>query len=272
MEMLGTVTRWGQGLVRWAGRDRDSLRQGLTLVLAGGQIVTTAVVVATGADRITSGDQSATTRLVPAGYTFGIWSVIYAGTLAYGIYQALPGQRREALLRRIGLPTAGVFLGTSVWLVAAQRDWIWVTVVVFFTMLLLLLGVMEEFVRQGAPRSAAERFLVVLPLSIYAGWASVATFANLSVALKATGRPPLGGDEVGEAVALLVTAGLVALAVTLRHRGNLGYALTVVWALVGIVAANAGRTPGATVALVAGGEAVLVALCSLRQPARPAHR
>jgi hypothetical protein len=37
---------------------------------------------------------------VPAGYVFSIWSLIYAGLLAYTIYQALPAQRSNQRLRR----------------------------------------------------------------------------------------------------------------------------------------------------------------------------
>src|SRR5512137_2444645 len=40
--------------------------------------------------------------VVPAGYVFSIWSVIYLGLLAFTIYQALPSRRADPLLRRLG--------------------------------------------------------------------------------------------------------------------------------------------------------------------------
>ncbi len=240
----------------------DRLRQALNLAFALGQVLTTALVVATGADRITGDDPATTTRLVPADYAFGIWGVIYGGSLAYAVYQALPSRREDELLRQIGPFTAAAFLGTSLWLIAAQRGWIWPTVAVFFGILAALLGAFVGLIRLGAPRTTAERFCVVLPVSVYTGWATVATIANVSTALKASGFGGFGLVAGAWAVALLIVAG-IALFVTLVSRGNVWYALTIVWALVGIAVANLTREPSPTVAAVAGGAAVLIALAAL---------
>src|SRR5258706_4135095 len=42
------------------------------------------------------------TPLLAAGWTFAIWAPIYAGFLAYAVYQLLPGQRRREIHRRTG--------------------------------------------------------------------------------------------------------------------------------------------------------------------------
>ena len=39
---------------------------------------------------------------VPAGYVFSIWGLIYLGLLAFTIFQALPTQRENPRLARIG--------------------------------------------------------------------------------------------------------------------------------------------------------------------------
>ena len=39
---------------------------------------------------------------VPAGYVFSIWGFIYIGLIAYAIFQALPSQRENPRLRRVG--------------------------------------------------------------------------------------------------------------------------------------------------------------------------
>ncbi len=242
----------------------DRLRQALNLAFALGQVLTTALVVATGADNITGDDPGAITPIVPAGYAFGIWGVIYGGSLAYAVYQALPSRREDELLRRIGPFTAAAFPGTSLWLIAAQRGWIWPTVAVFFGILAALLGAFVGLIRLGAPRTTAERFCVVLPVSVYTGWATVATIANVSTALKASGFGGFGLAAGAWAVAMLIVAAGIALFVTLVSRGNVWYALTIVWALVGIAVANLTREPSPAVAVVAGGAAVLIALAALR--------
>ena len=38
----------------------------------------------------------------PAGYVFSIWGLIYLGLIAFAIYQVLPAQRDNPLLKRIG--------------------------------------------------------------------------------------------------------------------------------------------------------------------------
>ena len=63
----------------------DRLRQALNLACALGQALTTALVVATGADNITGDDPGVITPIVPADYAFGIWGVIYGGSLAYAV-------------------------------------------------------------------------------------------------------------------------------------------------------------------------------------------
>ncbi len=45
----------------------------------------------------------------------------------------------------------------------------------------------------------------------------------------------------------------IALFVILQSQGNIGYTLTVAWALIGIMVANIVRTPNLPIAIVAGG-------------------
>ena len=105
---------------------------------------------------------------------------------------------------------------------------------VFFGILAALLGAFVGLIRLGAPRTPAERFCAVLPVGVYTGWATVATFANVATALKAPGF------------------------------GGFGLSVTIVWALVRIAIANLTRGPSPPVAVVAGGAAVLIALAALR--------
>lgn len=242
----------------------DWVRQGMNVVAAFGQIVATVLTVVAGAERITSDEAATVTPLVPAGYAFGIWGLIYAGSLAYAVYQALPSRREDALLRRIGPFTAAAFAGTSLWLFTAQRGWLWPTVAVFFGILAALLGAFVQFIRLDAPRTGAERFLVVLPVSVYTGWATVATVANTSTALQGSGFGGFGLPAAEWAVAMLLVAGAIAAFVTLVSRGNIWYALTIVWALLGIVVANVTRESNPPVAAAAAAMAALIALATVR--------
>ena len=231
------------------GPARDGLRQALNLAGAAGQILATVYVVARGTvdyfDEPTAGVDP---PIIPAGYAFSIWGPIYAGSLAYAIYQALPAQRARPLLRRLGFPTALAFGATTAWLLVAQRpERVWGTVALILVITGGLAAAFRELVRHrragGAPFARGERYLVVAPLSVFLGWCSVATFANAFSALRATGLTAPGGAEPAlAALAIAAAAGGAAWA-TVASRGNAWYALTVVWALTAIVAANAGRPP-----------------------------
>lgn len=43
-------------------------------------------------------------NFVPAGYVFSIWGLIYLGLIAFAIFQALPSQRDNALVKQISQP------------------------------------------------------------------------------------------------------------------------------------------------------------------------
>ncbi len=105
--------------------------------------------------------------------------------------------------------------------------------------------------------------LVVLPISVYTGWASVATVANTSTALKATGFSGTIFADTTWAVLMLIVAGMIGSFVTYVSRGNGAYALTVMWALVGIMVANVIDAPNVAVATAASCMAAIIALVLL---------
>ncbi|HEU5318684.1 MAG TPA: hypothetical protein VFX49_21400, partial [Chloroflexota bacterium] len=246
----------------------DVTRRLLNLALSFGQSATTAYVATTGADPITNSDPAYTTLMVPAGYAFSIWGPIYAATAAYGVYQARPALAEDPLLRRVGRWTAPAFLGTSVWLLAAQRRWVWTTVVVFAGMLVSLWRALREIQVHEAEHGAltpAQRWLVRAPLSVFAGWSSAAVLANVSIALKVSGLLPSVGVERAAVSGLTLTAGAVGATATRALRGNAWYAATVLWALVALVVANVGRRePGPAAAAGVSAIAVVAALLGSR--------
>ena len=53
---------------------------------------------------------------VPAGYVFSIWGLIYLALSAFAVYQALPAQRENPHLRRIGYLFALSCVANSAWI------------------------------------------------------------------------------------------------------------------------------------------------------------
>ena len=238
---------------------RDYTRQLLNLVLSIGMPATTALAFATGTsfEEATRSDVGEP-MIVPAGYAFAIWTLIYGGCVAYGVYQFGAARRDDPLLCGIGFFTASAFLGTCAWLVFARFNLVWFTVGCIVWMLVSLAGAFRGILTHPRRFTAAEHWLVVMPVSVFLGWVTVATFANTAAALKVSGWLDVGLPERGWTVLMLLAAGAIASVVVVASRGNAWYAGTIAWALVAIVVANVVRqNPG--VAAAAGAMAVVVA-------------
>jgi hypothetical protein len=239
----------------------DRLRQICTLVFAVGQVVTPAVTPLLGLPFVGSVSDRYPTYVVPAGYAFSIWSLIFVLSIAYGVWQMLPAQRENPLLRRVGWLTAAAFAGSTLWQIVFPAGMYGVSVVLIVITLLSLAMAVGRMAGWRTPWTGAERWLVWIACGIYLGWITVATVANAAQALVAAGVSELGLGAEAWGIVMLIAAGLIASAVTLATR-NAGYPLAVIWALVAVFVAR--RVPPVvtqsdTVAYVALGAAALVA-------------
>jgi hypothetical protein len=170
---------------------------------------------------------------VPAGYVFSIWGLIYIGLLAFAVYQALPAQRENPRLRKIGYWFALSCLANSVWIFMWHYNLFPLSLLV---MLVLLAALLVIYLRLDIGRtrvSTVERWCVNIPFSVYLGWITVATVANVTDVLYDLGWNGFGiAPETWAVIMLIIAAGLgVAMAVT---RRDVAYLLVLVWAFAGI--------------------------------------
>lgn len=170
---------------------------------------------------------------VPAGYVFSIWGLIYLGLIAFGIYQALPSQRENPRLRATGWWIVLSGLANSTWIFLWHYEQFPLTVVV---MLLLLVTLILIYTRLGTGRttvSTAEKWTVRLPFSLYLGWISVATVANISSLLDYVNWDRFGlSQEIW--MTIMLVAVLVITVAMLFTRRDAVYAAVILWALAGI--------------------------------------
>ncbi len=242
---------------------RDLLRQGLNLLLSITQFAA-AILTFSGqfGDQLFYSDRR-DPLIVPADYTFSVWGVIFPASIAYGIYQALPAQRNNPLLQRIGWWTAFAFGCITLWSPSTLFDPLRYTVPLFFGALGGLIYALYQ-ISQQRTLSRAERWLVAAPLGVYAAWCTVGTIANTSTSLFGLGYTDPVFAEQTWAVIMLLVGGAISSFMTTVSRGNWGYALTIIWAFVGIVVANVVDHPNTPVAIVAGSMAALVGVALLR--------
>jgi hypothetical protein len=170
---------------------------------------------------------------VPAGYVFAIWGIIYIGWIAFSIYQALPGQRQNPRLRNLGYLFALAGLFNAAWLFCWHYNLFGSSVLVMLILLgLLIAGYLKLDV--GRTRSVtAEKWCLDVPFSLYLGWITVATIANLTAWLYFIEWTGFGIAPASWAVLMLTAACLIGLGVA-RMRRDPVYPLVLAWSFVGI--------------------------------------
>lgn len=170
---------------------------------------------------------------VPSGYVFSIWGLIYLGLIAFAVYQALPAQKMNSRLDGI----SGWFLLSSL----ANCAWIFLWhyqlfVSTLFAMLVLLGSLIAIYVKLDIGKSSvsrAEKWWVRVPFSIYLGWVSVATVANVSDVLYYLGWA--GGPLAPQVwVAIMLAVATLLGALMAFTRTDSAYLLVLVWAFIGI--------------------------------------
>jgi benzodiazapine receptor len=172
---------------------------------------------------------------VPANYVFGIWGIIYALLIGFGIYQLLPSQRENPLLRKISYWFALSCGANSIWLILFHYDQFALSMI---AMVLLLVALIMIYTRIEVGRKALmakETWLIHIPFSTYLGWITVATVANATYVLYDAGWDGFGISGEAWATIMLVVATGITLA-AIYTRSDIAYTIVIVWAFVGITA------------------------------------
>ncbi|MEQ3624714.1 MAG: TspO/MBR family protein [Celeribacter sp.] len=164
----------------------------------------------------------------PAGWAFSIWGLIYAWLIlgtGYGLWRR--SEAPDWAPHRLPLAIS-LALGTA-WLPLALISPVWATVLIWI-MLATALWAMSACGR-------SDRWLQQAPVAIYAGWLTAASVVALMLCL--AGYDILLGMEGWGWVGLALATGL---AVTVQRMTPAApeYGVTVIWALLGVIAANWG--------------------------------
>lgn len=206
----------------------------------------------------------------PAGYVFSIWGIIYLALLAFGIYQVLPSQRDNPHLERIGIWFILSCVFNCVWLTLWHSLNIALSTLAIIGLFISLLMI---YLRLGIgikKARALDSWLVNLPFSIYLGWSTVATIANISITLYALGWNGFMLTPQLWTVIVILTGAVIAIMITLR-RHEVAFPLVIIWAFAGIwVKQNLTAPIVSTTALASAGVilTVLVLRLLLRKTAR----
>ncbi len=175
---------------------------------------------------------------VPAGLTFSIWGLIYVLLAIFVVYQLIPSVRRDAqrtaFIQRIGPLFFVSCLANIGWIFA----WHYENLSLSLLLMLILLGcLIAIYLRLNIGKTDAtktEKYLVHLPFSVYLGWITIATIANVTALLVDISWNMFGLGEQFWAVAVIIVGIALALSVVFTRK-DIYYCLVVDWALLGIL-------------------------------------
>jgi hypothetical protein len=249
---------------------KDTLRQIAVILSTTGTIIMNILANALPLNGQNTGEISDRFKVffVPAGYVFSIWGLIYIGMIAYTIFQALPAQKANPRMRATGWLFALSGVANTAWLFFWHYNLFTLTMVAMLSLAGLLVAI---FLKLGIGRtnvSRGERWSAHIPVSVYLGWISVATIANITDVLNYLGWN--GGPIQPEVWAVILLGAVVLItAAMLYTRHSVAYALVIVWAAIGIAVKQANVPLVPTAAWVT---AMLVALMAVITMLRPVIR
>ncbi|MHC5227480.1 tryptophan-rich sensory protein [Enterococcus sp. LJL99] len=172
----------------------------------------------------------------PAGITFSIWSIIYLFVAGFTIYFWKDSSdsvlANKDLKRRLGILVIISSILNSIWLFAWQYLFLSLSVIIMLALLVTLIIINLEI---GKYRfNTKEYILVRLPFSIYFGWITVATIANITAFVVSKNITLFQDHQVLWTIIILLV-GLVIAGATILKNKNIAYGLTVIWAYAGIL-------------------------------------
>ena len=175
---------------------------------------------------------------VPAGLTFSIWGVIYillANFVIYGLVVAIrKDSEKSSFIENIGILFLISCLANIGWIFAWHYEILALSLVL---MLILLGSLITIYLRLRIGKSDStrtEKYVVHLPFSIYLGWITIATIANVTALLVDINWNTFGLSEPFWAIAVIIVGIAITLSV-LFTRKDIFYCLVVDWALLGIL-------------------------------------
>lgn len=166
----------------------------------------------------------------PASITFSIWGVIYALLASYTVYQFI-NKSNLKLFNTINKYYILSSIANMLWIFSWHYLQIGLSVVLMFVILYSLIKISEIIGQHNL--SKKDSLLIRVPFSVYFGWITVATIANITTFLVSINWNGFNiGQEYWTVLVLLI--GLVIGLIRMLKDKNVSYGLVLIWAYLGI--------------------------------------
>ena len=173
----------------------------------------------------------------PAGITFAIWGVIYLLLAMYtlyqiGLFQKDKSTKKLVLMEKVGLYFFISSIANAAWIFAWHYNKIPLSLLLMIVILVCL--ILINRIINPNQLSLREKFFIRLPFSVYFGWITVATIANVTTLLVSIGWNGFGISEPIWAIIMVFVGMMIGIATILKNK-DIAYGLVLIWAYVGIL-------------------------------------
>ena len=241
----------------------DRLRVLAVCLACGLQLVTIAFTQITGWGLdVTERSAEADHLLVPAGFTFAIWGVIYLLALVFTVWQALPINHGNPVAQSVGWYAVIAYAANGIWQIWVPLNGLdWTSLALLWLGLLASLRLLAVLRKQERFGLAGQVF-VSLPFGLLAGWLTAAGFVGIgsSQIFQPLSLLWFDFDPNNEAIAVALGAAAIAFAAVMTSwLGSFAQASATAWGYYGVHAALVDGSEPLTLAYLAlAGIAVLI--------------
>lgn len=171
----------------------------------------------------------------PAGITFAIWAIIYlalGGHVVFQFRQKFYSPETGAMIQKMRVWFSISSVANILWIFSWHYDRIGLSVI---WMLMILFSLINcNLLLHSAKLTAHERRWIQVPFSLYFGWITIATIANITTWLVSLNWNGFGlREDLWTSVILLV--GLSIAARTILKFRDITYGVVILWAFAGIL-------------------------------------
>lgn len=174
---------------------------------------------------------------VPAGLTFSIWGVIYILWIVFAIYQARDLWKKDEIPMPFISQITWLYILSGVlnsaWIFLWHYQYVGLSLLIMILLLCCLLALYLRLKIGKIKVSTKEKLCVHVPFSVYLGWISVATIANVTAYLVSIQWDGFGIDQMTWTI-IAIALGTLLTYLMLALRKDIAFGLVVLWAFFGI--------------------------------------
>lgn len=175
----------------------------------------------------------------PIGFTFSIWSVIYTLLFVFSVVPLVNyfrGKEKKNTFsnKNIGYLYAISCLLNGAWILAWQYQYVGLSVLVMLGLLATLIILHRNIQWTTGWLTWLDKYITRPAFSMYLGWISVATIANMAAWLVSINWGTWGISPVTWTITMIVIAALLGTTMLLKHR-DIFFNLVILWAFYGIM-------------------------------------